>query len=132
MPCNDWGSRDDHLYDEIAKANARITRLTKSLAKREAMLCAVLTILESEYVGENFTKLDRMFERIDWKEAGVSKGDLTKWWRTHKKQDEVRRERERKAEEAKREEARKLAEKERLMGEGLAKLTDEEREALGL
>ena len=80
-----------------------------------AALCAVLTVLE-----EN-GGLDSVFNLADWEEAGFPEEWLRGWWADHKAQDERRRKREAldRARKAKADRAR-------------AKLTPEEREALGV
>lgn len=58
---------------------------------------------------------------VDWAEVGVSRKMVEAWWEAHKKEDERRRVRE--AKEKEKEQKRKAA---------LAKLTAEDRKALGL
>lgn len=81
MPCYMFGSAD---ADSAAIAN-------EELARRDAMLCAVLTVVE-KHLGES---VDSIFRLVNKKEAGVSGAQIRRWWKQHKKQDDVRRELER-------------------------------------
>lgn len=106
MPCrvDDW---DD------------VPRVTKhyglAIEDFEAVLCGILS--EIEFSDE----LDHFLGAVNWDEVGVSRKMVQAWWTAHKKEDDKRRKRE--AAEARKNELRKAA---------LAKLTDEERKALGL
>ena len=105
MPCNDnYGT---YLEDQAQK----------ELAVVGPALCAVLSKLfeEQDLLMEGF------LNRINWKEAGVKKGTVLKWWAEHKKKDAARRQLE---ETVRIEVAKKDA--------ALAKLTKDDREALGL
>lgn len=99
MPCLSYDSTDD--YERI------------QLAKLEASLCAILTVLERD------DSLITVARRIDWKEVGVSRTWLFKWWAAHKVHEH---DRARKAE----------AEKRQLARTGWDKLTAPQRQALGL
>lgn len=79
-----------------------------------ASWCAILTVLE------NSGMLESVLTACDWKEAGVTKAEVLKWWAEHKEQDRKRRAWER-ADRKKRE----------VKKQALAKLTPEERKALG-
>ncbi len=83
----------------------------RKVEKLEAMLCALIRM----------TGLEEALEKADWKEAGVGGQELKSWWHEHQRKDVDRRNRERLAAEA--EQRRK---------EALAKLTPEERAALGI
>ncbi len=79
------------------------------------VLCALLTRLEAS------ASLDRVLAECDWVEAGVEVEWVRAWWAKHKIEDALRR----KYEAARREEQRVAA-------EARAKLTPEERRALGI
>jgi hypothetical protein len=81
----------------------------------EPALCAVLHVLESN------EQLPEVLAAVDWREAGVAKRWVERWWARHKQEDARRREYE-----AEQKQARKLAARAR------AKLTPAERRALGL
>lgn len=83
----------------------------RKVEKLEAMLCALIRM----------TGLEAALEGADWQNAGVGGQELRAWWQEHQQKDAARKERERLAAEA---EARRE--------EALAKLTEEERVALGL
>ena len=105
MPCrtDDWDCKP-----------VRESRNGLYIADFEAILCGILTVLEKE---------ERMFslDDVDWDEVGVKKKHVDKWWKEHKKEDEVRR-------------AKEAAAKRKndLRAMALAKLTDDERKALDL
>ena len=82
--------------------------------KVPAMLCAVLGTMTSE-------QLEATLQRIDWKEAGVSREDLVQWWKDHQAEDARRKA-------AERVQADKLA----LRDSALSKLSKAELHALGL
>ena len=75
MPCTDGGPTMVEL---------------EKLQKVEAMLCAVLNVLENEY---HLPILKDVSDKIDYKEAGISKKELTRWYEDHKEQDRERRKR---------------------------------------
>ena len=72
MPCYD--PRDD--IDRKTHADA-----ARKLPTVEAMLCAVLTVLQS-LDGDDPHQWD-----IDWEEAGVDVDELAQWWKDHKAKD---------------------------------------------
>lgn len=80
-------------------------------SRTEALLCAILTLLEEQPF---LAGTEDVFDIIDWEEAGVSRRWAENWWERHKIDDQKRRE------------------KLRAKKSGLSKLTDEEKEALGL
>lgn len=86
MPCTDGGVP----YEEDLR-EARESLMTK------AALCALLSLLESE-ISDPFTdlnpKLKSPLDLINYKEAGIKRKDLEKWWTEHKAQDAARRSRE--------------------------------------
>lgn len=86
-----------------------------------AALCAVLTQLEQQHSSNDQNGLEYVLNNINYKEAGIKRKDLERWWNEHKRQDQARRERE-----------AYEAEQQRLKTSGLSKLTTEERRALGL
>jgi hypothetical protein len=81
MPCSepDWGAQ---LSIDIA-----VEPLRKKLARVEAMLCGVLTMIEK-------CALTDMLAEVDYKEMGLSKKDVLNWFEQHKHEDRLRRERE--------------------------------------
>lgn len=83
----------------------------KRIEKLEAMLCALCRVVD----------IADALAHIDWKEAGITEKDFRDWWQEHQRRDIARREgelaRERQA---------------KLKRDALAKLTPDERKALGL
>lgn len=119
MPCYSGDEdRGRGYYDDYL--NERRER-----EQRDAMLCAVLSALSPE-------ALEAVLYTVDWKEAGVKKGQLLTWWEKHKVLDEERRVRERKAREKAAKDAAAKAEKEKVRKAAIAKLSPAERKALGL
>jgi hypothetical protein len=103
MPCRD--EQADEMYRREYRAE------TENVQK---MLCGVLTCITS--VGQ----FDNLMRKVDWVEAGVTRSQLEDWWTKHKSEDA----------------ARKAADADRLAlqqhkAAALAKLTPEERKALG-
>jgi hypothetical protein len=79
----------------------------------EAALCGIFTVLEKEdFFGLN---------AVDWKEAGIARKSVEAWWKSHKKEDAVRRAREAAAK--RKDDLRKIA---------IGKLSPEELEVLGI
>lgn len=105
MPCRDQ-------YDPVP---TKTKRHGLTIEDFEAVLCGMFTEMEAD--GE----LGLWLGDIDWAEVGVSRKMVEAWWEAHKKEDEFRR-------------AKELAErvKEERRKAALAKLTDEDRKALGL
>jgi hypothetical protein len=107
MPCrDDWDDRPPH---------SPATRHGLTIADFEATLCSLFAQLERQDV------LDSWLNNVDWQEAGVNRKNVEQWWTKHKLEDQRRRA----EEQAKREIAK-------LKKAALAKLTPEERTALGL
>jgi hypothetical protein len=107
MPCNDGGPREDTIL---------MSQDTYKIHKNiEAMLCGIAAVLESN--GDMSSVLDK----VDWSEVGVSKKKFKAWWGSHKALDAAR-----KAEEE------LIREHQTKIDIALAKLTNEERELLGL
>lgn len=76
MPClNNYRDSTDHA-DHVELMNLRAT------------LCAVFHVMED--VGQ----LDKLLDKLDYKEAGVKRKQITSWWAEHKAADERRRARE--------------------------------------
>lgn len=86
--------------------------------RMRAALCAILTCMEKH---GDAAYLTNFLKDVDWNEAGITREWLVGWWAEHRRADEARRERERA--EADRVATAKAA---------VAKLTAEERRALGL
>lgn len=106
MPCR----VDDYTTRYVSE-----TRHGMTIADFEAVLCGLFTEMEAD--GELFLWLGD----IDWAEVGVSRKMVEAWWEAHNREDEFRRAKE--AAEKIKEQKRKAA---------LAKLTAEDRKALGL
>lgn len=123
MPCMDYETPSERAVRlkrerDVIRTPLReqIDQLQRSLAEREAQLCAVLSSLSNLPLGV-YDKLDpwaSVMERIDAKEAvyGVSMDSIQVWWHEHQKRD--------------------LARLEQVRAQALEKLTPEERLALGL
>jgi hypothetical protein len=84
----------------------------------EAVLCGILTAADK---GILIGRSDSLLDVVDWREAGVDRKLVDSWWKKHKREDELRRKKE-------------AAERQRaaLAQSALAKLTAEEKAALGL
>lgn len=104
MPCNEPSWAVEERYNQYYK----------DLKKTEAMLCAVLTVVE------NSNKLNLLWN-INVKESGVSSKEIFYWWDKHKAADKKRRFLEQEKEE-----------KDRKKMRALEKLTEEEKRILGL
>lgn len=103
-------------------------------AQLEAALCAIMHVLtEMSNVGADpdvGNLVGRVFDRADWKEAGVTRSDVGAWWMRHLAADEVRREREAREREAEeRHNTLVMAAHRKLANAGLTK---EEATAIGL
>ncbi len=101
MPCLNNYRDDIDQADHIELVNLRAT------------LCAVFRVLEDK------GQLDKLLTKLDYKEAGVKRKQITSWWAEHKAFDDRRRARE-VAEEADR----------ALIASARSKLTNEELKAL--
>lgn len=91
----------------------------KIKAEKEMLSKFVCSILRNAEKSDNTT--DVLFDVIPWQEVGISRTDLELWWKKHKIEDEIRMKRE--------EEIRKV---EAIKSSAIAKLTEEEKAALGL
>jgi hypothetical protein len=108
MPCSDYRPTAEEEYDDnLREARQRANHVTR-------LLCSVLQELERRDL------------------VGMVNGEVYGWWVYHKKEDEARLAREAKRQErqARREAAQQKQEAERQAV--LAKLTPEERKALGI
>lgn len=117
MPCRDELSIEEEARDEAEEST-----------KVKAALCAVLSVLGSpqkrgkaETVTADGVRLHFVLNRIDWREAGITRKWLMGWWAKHSEEDEERRKREKVERE---ERSVRLA--------GYLKLTPTERKALGV
>lgn len=114
MPCRDY--YDDHpeqYFKEVTEP-----ALKKQISFAESALCAALKTIEGMLVKQgsgDFGYRD-VYEAIDYKEAGITEPQLREWHTTHQKLDKKHREQEQK----------------RLKASALAKLTPEEKKALGV
>lgn len=104
MPCRTDGYEKNYERSRIARLNSKL----------EATLCGIMTANEEDEGAD-------ILDHVDWKEAGVKREWVEKWWVKHQEKDRKRKERKakRKAAKAKRREA-------------LEKLTPEERQLLNL
>lgn len=119
MPCRDY--YDDHPQEYFR--DVRESELKKRIAFAESALCQTLAALEKATLGNDTVQADPL-DYIDYKEAGITRGELEKWWTEHKKRDaKVRKMRQ--AANAKAEEEAKLRDA------AMAKLTAEEIAAFG-
>lgn len=133
MPCIVHETPDE-IAENARRAQDKITgplhsqiqNLTRKLAERDAMLCAVLTVFEEGRLTFTDDRDDQfafglydLYHEVDWEEAGVSKSDMVEWWKDHKEQDAKRQA----------QEAAKLAARRK---RALEKLTSKERLLLGL
>jgi hypothetical protein len=110
MPCYD-PTQDSRSVDVIVRDNPKVA----------AMLCAVLSFMENDSEFVRNTYLLYALDNINWHEAGVTRKQLESWWEKHKKEDEVRRDKQAKKDAVKAKKAK-----------ALSKLTTEERRLLGL
>ena len=115
MPCRDY--YDDHpqaYFKDVTEP-----ALKKQIAFAESALCQALTALEhvDTLVETVSPKKGDFYDWINFKEAGITKAQLVKWHKEHKKLDAQHREQER---------LQKLKEG------ALAKLSPEERAVLGI
>ena len=108
MPCrDDWGPATQE------------TRHGMTIADFEAVLCGLFTALEGrEQIND---MLSLWLSNVDWKEVGVKRGAVEAWWKKHKAEYAARL-------------AREAAEqyKAKLKASALAKLSEEEKAALGI
>ena len=114
MPCRDY--YDDHPQQYFKDVTE--PALKKQISFAESALCAALASIEgmlTRQASGDFGYRDA-FETIDYKEAGITEKELREWHKNHKKLDKMHRE----------EEQRKLK------ATALAKLTADEKKALGL
>jgi hypothetical protein len=59
----------------------------RKLHMMETVMCGLLSSM-------NDREQDKLLDKIDWKEVGVSKKRFLNWWIDHRKRDEARRKRE--------------------------------------
>jgi hypothetical protein len=113
MPCRDF--YDDH--PEAYIKDIEVPALKKQISFAESALCQTLAALENVVM----EKPGSFYDYIDFKEAGITKAALVEWHTEHKALDEQHRA-----------EAKAKKEKAALKKSALAKLTPEERNALGV
>jgi len=104
MPCTDGGPCPG---EELAEAYS-------NLRERDAMLCAVMTVLTN--AGQR-----HQINAIDEKEAGVSIKQINAWWTEHLRQDTIRKR-----------QAAQREEQQQKRANALKKLSSDERKLLGL
>jgi hypothetical protein len=118
MPCRDY--YDDHPG---AYYESEVRGLQKQVSFAESALCQVLAALERAVL----VGIDPL-DMIDYKEAGITRAELEKWWTNHKALDAKHR-----AEEAaKKKEAAEKRAKSKKKKELLSKMSAEDKEILGL
>lgn len=115
MPCRDY--YDDHP-EQYFKDHGEAA-LKKQISFAESALCQALAVIEhlDLQIETVSPKVGSFYDWINFKEAGITKADLVKWHKEHKKLDAKHREEE---------------ELKRLKVTALAKLTPAERQALGI
>jgi hypothetical protein len=115
MPCRDFYGDHPHQYFKDVTEPA----LKKQIAFAESALCQALVALEhvDSLVETVSPKKGDFYDWINYKEAGITKSELIKWHKNHRKLDAMHREQERLKQ------VREAA---------LAKLSDEERKVLGV
>lgn len=115
MPCRNYY---DYYPDRYFK-NVIEPALKKQVAFAESALCQALAALEhvDSLVETVSPKQGDFYDWINFEEAGITKSQLVEWHTQHKALDEKHREEER---------IKKLKES------ALAKLTDEEKKAIGV
>lgn len=111
MPCRDY--YDDH--PEAYFRDVTEPALKKQISFAESALCAALSALERANNG-SVNPAPSALDWMDFAAAGITQKELVQWRKTHMELDKKHRA----------EEARKLKER------ALAKLTPEERQALGI
>lgn len=114
MPCRDY--YDDHPEQYFRDVTQ--PALMKQIAFAESALCATLIALELQVLSGSGGKadVDRIYDLIDFEEAGITQKELRDWRKRHAELDKKHRE-----------EAHAAAK-----ASGLAKLSAIERKALGL
>jgi hypothetical protein len=111
MPCRDYYDDHPEAYFKDIKEPA----LKKQIAFAESALCQTLAALEIAHT--DMASPAEFYDLINFKEAGITKVELKKWHKEHKVLDAKHR----------KEESEK-----NLRATALAKLTAEERKALGV
>jgi hypothetical protein len=114
MPCRDW---DESTRIQVVADHEKEARLQREIDFLEAALCGLIRSLPIT----GFVTRKYPFERVNFKEAGIRRGQLQTWWEQHQIRDN------RKVHEEMAEEARK-----KLRKKALAKLTPRERKLLGV
>jgi hypothetical protein len=121
MPCTYYTPEEERDI-----AHREHTKTAHQLKNIEAMLCGVLSCLE---VDGGF---DRVIDRLDYKEMGVTKKQVLDWWHDHQEQDKSRRETEERVRLAREKAAVEERERKRIAKKALEKLTAKEKKAIGL
>lgn len=121
MPCRDFydDNPSDYYGPKLKDKDAEIERLKKQVSFSESALCLTLGTLKDVLNGiahdfDAEVKTNPL-DILEFDESGITRNELEKWWEKHKKLDEQHR-------------ARR---KEMLRKQALAKLSKEERNALG-
>jgi hypothetical protein len=118
MPCRDfYDDNPSAYYADTVKG------LQKQVSFSESALCQTLAAFQ-KLINTNVFEILKdttPLDYIDYKEAGITRDELDKWWSEHKRKDEESRKKE--AEEK---------DRKRLRRHALAKLSQEERKVLGI
>ena len=114
MPCRDYYDHHPEQYFKDVTEPA----LKKRISFAESALCATLATTEKllEKLGTGDFGYRDVYEAIDYKEAGITEAQLREWHANHKLLDAQHR----------------VEEIKKLKASALAKLTAEEKKALGL
>jgi len=118
MPCMTYydDNPEDYYGPKLKSKDAEIEKLKKQVSFAESALCATLNSLESVLNHDHQVEYVDPLDYINYPEAGITKPDLKSWRKRHAELDKKHR----------------AKEKERLIKEALAKLSDSEKDALGL
>lgn len=119
MPCYDPVYEPDP--SELAARSKEKKAAEDERSMVEAVLCGIFTQVEEANVLTDFISC------LDYHAMGVSEDEVLKWWKAHKKKDEIRKRQEEKLIAQKNEKARLKEVKKN----ALKKLSEEERNALG-
>ena len=101
MPCTDGGYTEDQrrviaAREKKLKANKLKKIQEKDLYVRNlrAMLCAVLSEIEDMEKEHHIQILERVLLGIHLKKYGITSQDVVSWWYNHKKEDGLRKSKE--------------------------------------
>lgn len=120
MPCTYYTADEERQLTrgESEATKRKLRKVTKELNTATRLLCGVIRTVSPGVINAQSTVAFR--------------GELTAWWAAHEERDNRRLAKEAEKEERKREKRRATARKRRLKESAIAKLSDAEKEALGL